>query len=69
LNVLSVKSASNSLEWTTPNVPKPLNEKIDALASSLAAYARMELHSIATRMKASALRRERRARKRSRCLN
>jgi hypothetical protein len=47
-------------------VPKPLNEDIDGPVSSLVACAPMEMRSIAMRMKASALLRERRARKRSR---
>ena len=32
-----MKSAVSSLEWTSPKVPKPLNENIDGLGSSAAA--------------------------------
>src|ERR1700691_770775 len=49
--MMDVKSASWSLEWTTPNVPKPLNENIDG-ARSPAARTPAGYHSNATSMMA-----------------
>src|SRR5882757_5568984 len=46
---LDVKSARSSLEWTTPKVPKPLNENIDGAESALPSPARAGFHRSTTR--------------------
>jgi hypothetical protein len=48
--MVDVKSALSSLEWTSPRVPKPLNENIEELGSFAAADRPAGDDSIATRM-------------------
>src|SRR5580693_4570789 len=55
--MVDVKSASCSLEWTTPNVPKPLNENMDGAESAVlsAEYARAAYDAITIAMKAKTI--------------